>query len=98
MGEDTEIYKKKWWHNVETWLHGLVSAAIGGGSAAVAALVVTPETVNLKDGLHKLLELFLASAIVGVALFLKQSPVPQLPDAPEPQYQPPKPPTAPGSN
>lgn len=60
----------------KVWLKGLISAAIGGGAAAVTTMIVAPETFNLQDGLKKVFAVAGVSALVAVANYLKQSPLP----------------------
>ncbi len=61
------------------WLKGLVAAAISSAANAVAVLVADPVHFNPSDagGLRKLGVVVAVSAVVGTALYLKQSPVPQ---------------------
>lgn len=61
------------WRN---WLKGLIAAGISGGANAVTVAIVDPINFNLSEGLPKLLSVAGVSAIVGVALYLKQSPIP----------------------
>lgn len=63
------------------WLKGLLAAAITAGATAVTATVVAPETFNFQDGGTKLLTMVLVQALVGVALYLKSSPLPGEPAA-----------------
>lgn len=63
---------KKW----ENWLKGLISALISGSANAVTVVIVAPETFNFQEGLNKLIAVIAAGAIIGVANFLKQSPLP----------------------
>ena len=66
------------------WLHGLVAAFIGGGANAVVGVIsagwVIPDKVNTGNGLNTALTLmgvqFVIGAILAVAGYLKQSPVP----------------------
>lgn len=58
------------------WFHSLLAAAIAGGSSGVSVMIVDPLQFNLSTGAGKLLQVIAVSAIVGVALFLKQSPLP----------------------
>jgi len=60
----------------KTWLYGLASAAIGAAANTVTVMIVAPETFNLGEGLHKVLMASASSAVVAVALYLKQSPLP----------------------
>ena len=58
------------------WAKGLVAAAIGGAANAVGVMVADPSTFNFTDGLPKLKTVVVAGAIVAVAFYLKQSPLP----------------------
>ena len=60
----------------QIWVKGIVSAAIGGGSTAVTTMIVAPQDFNLGDGLSKVGAVAAVSAIVAVANYLKQSPLP----------------------
>lgn len=57
------------------WLKGLLSAAIGGAANGVTVMIAEPATFNLDDGLPKLGTVAGVSAIVAVAMYLKQSPI-----------------------
>ena len=71
-------------HNLEVWLKGLVAAAIAGGANGIvtgfAAIGIDPNHFNLQAGLRHTLTLggvsAAISAILGVALYLRQSPLP----------------------
>ena len=60
----------------KTWLHSLIAAAIGGAATAISTMIVAPDQFNLQDGWQKLLTVAVVSALVNVAAFLKQSPIP----------------------
>lgn len=85
---DTQVYRKKWWQNVEAWAWGLASGFIGGGASAVtasfSAAAITPEQYNLKAGLSHFVELFIVtffvSGILSAMAYLRQSPLPPLPE------------------
>ncbi len=70
--------------NWETWLKGIVAAAIAGGANGVitgfAAVGIDPQHFNLQAGLRATLAIAgvsaLMSGIIGVAAYLKQSPLP----------------------
>ena len=62
----------------QIWLHGLVGAAINSAASAVSAMVVDPVAFNFSTGLVQLLKLIFVSAIIGAALYLKQSPLPPI--------------------
>jgi len=59
------------------WLYGLFAAVIGGTSNTIAAMIVDPTAFNMND-LPKLGKLALASALISLVLYLKQSPLPPL--------------------
>ena len=70
--------------NFEVWCRGLTAAGIAGGANGVitgfAAVGIDPQHFNLQAGLHATLCIAgvsaLMSAIIGVAAYLKQSPLP----------------------
>lgn len=69
---------------LKIWAKGLLAAAVAGGAQGVitayAAMGIDPEHFNPQGGMHKLLALSgsaaAMSAILAVAAYLKQSPVP----------------------
>jgi len=69
---------------VQTWLKGIAAAGIAGGANGVitgfAAVGIDPQHFNLQAGLHSTLAIAgvsaLISAVIGVAAYLKQSPLP----------------------
>jgi hypothetical protein len=75
------------WTNFRVWSRGLAAAAIAGGANGVitgfAAVGIDPEHFNLQAGLHSTLAIAgvsaLMSGIIGVAAYLKQSPLPNEP-------------------
>lgn len=75
----------------EIWLRGIIAAAVSGGANGVvtgfAAIGIDPNHFNLDSGFHHTLTIggvsAAISAILGVALYLRQSPVPAV-DEPEP--------------
>jgi hypothetical protein len=68
----------------ETWLKGIAAAGIAGGANGVitgfAAVGIDPAHFNLQAGFHSTLAIAAVSAIMsgimGVAAYLKQSPLP----------------------
>lgn len=58
------------------WLKGLVAAFIGGSANGITVMIVDPVAFNFKEGLGKVGMVTLISGIFAVALYLKQSPVP----------------------
>jgi hypothetical protein len=71
-------------HNLELWAKGLLAAAIAGAANGVitgfAAVGIDPTHFNLQAGLRPTLAIAGVSAvmsgIIGVAAYLKQSPLP----------------------
>ena len=71
-------------HRLEMWAKGLLAAAIAGGANGVitgfAAVGIDPGHFNLQAGLRPTLALAgvsaIMSSIIGVAAYLKQSPLP----------------------
>jgi len=64
--------------NWKLWLKGLASAVIGGAASAVTVTIVDPTNFNLNEGLQKLGTVALVNAIIAAALYLKQSPLPNV--------------------
>jgi len=68
----------------EAWMKGIAAAGIAGGANGVitgfAAVGIDPQHFNLQAGLHSTLAIAavsaMMSAIIGVAAYLKQSPLP----------------------
>jgi hypothetical protein len=68
----------------ETWFKGILAAWIAGGANGVitgfAAVGIDPEHFNLQAGMRATLGIAgvsaVMSAIIGVAAYLKQSPLP----------------------
>jgi len=58
------------------WFKGLVAAGIGAASNSVTVMIVSPSTFNLHAGLGKLVEVAAVSALVAIAAYLKQAPLP----------------------
>lgn len=71
-------------HRLEVWAKGLVAAAVAGGANGVitgfAAVGIDPNHFNLQDGFRPTLAIAgvsaAMSALIGVAAYLKQSPLP----------------------
>lgn len=58
------------------WIKGILSAAIGGAANTIVAAGIAPDTFNFGDGLPKLMMMAGAGALLAVANYLKQSPLP----------------------
>lgn len=61
--------------NWRKWLKGLIAAVIGGAANSVVAMVVDPVAFNFQD-LPKLGKLAACAALISLAFYLKQAPVP----------------------
>ena len=70
--------------NFEIWMKGLAAAAIAGAANGIitgfAAVGIDPDKFNLQAGLRDTLAIAgvsaIMSGIIGVAAYLKQSPLP----------------------
>jgi hypothetical protein len=68
----------------KVWMKGIAAAAISGGANGIvtgfAAIGIDPSHFNLEAGLHHTLAIggvsAAISAVLGVALYLRQSPLP----------------------
>ncbi|HKV06320.1 MAG TPA: hypothetical protein VJO53_14585 [Candidatus Acidoferrales bacterium] len=71
--------------NLRIWIKGIAAAAISGAANGIvtgfAAIGIDPGHFNLQAGMHHTLAIggvsAAISAILGVALYLRQSPIPQ---------------------
>ena len=63
--------------NLKKWLMGIAAGAVNGAATSVTAVIVAPEQFNIHEGLSKLGQMALVSGILGIALYLKQHPVPE---------------------
>lgn len=61
-------------NNVMVWLKGLLAAAISGAATTITVMIVAPETFNL-DHIGKVGAVAGIGALLGVANYLKQSPI-----------------------
>lgn len=61
---------------MNNWLRGLISAVIGGAANSITVMIVDPVAFNLQDGAGKLGTVALISALLALAMYLKQSPLP----------------------
>lgn len=64
--------------NVMHWLKGLFAAIIGGAANSITLIIVSPTEFNLQAGLKNLITVGATSAILGAAMYLKQSPLPDI--------------------
>jgi hypothetical protein len=60
----------------QKWLYGLASAVINGFASGVVLVVVSPETFNFQDGWGQLMTASGALGLLGMANYLKASPLP----------------------
>lgn len=59
------------------WAKSLLAAAISSSANSISVMIVDPTNFNFDQGASKLLKVAIVSGIVGIALYLKQSPLPQ---------------------
>ena len=72
------------------WLHGLLSAGITGAAGAISVIIVDPVAFNFTDGKTKLAQVAVAMALVALALYLKDRPLPDAWSGDERRTEPPK--------
>lgn len=70
--------------NWRVWLRGAIAAAVGGGANGITVMVIKPEDFNFTVGWSALWQFTAISAVVSLALYLKQSPVPPEVEVEEP--------------
>ena len=64
-------------NRLRLWLLGLLNAAVAGASNAAAGALADPAHFNFShDGLVALGKLAATGALIGLVMFLKQSPLP----------------------
>lgn len=62
----------------QVWVKGLIAAVVSAAANSISLMIASPATFNFSNGgLRNLGTVTLASALVGAALYLKQSPVPK---------------------
>ena len=62
--------------NWQTWIKGLISAAVSSASNAGLAIMIKPEVFNFGTGLNSLLMMAAGGAVIGVLNYLAKSPLP----------------------
>ncbi len=65
--------------NASIWLKGLAAAVISSAANSICVLIADPQHFSPQqvDGIKHLGMVALVSAIVGAAMYLKQSPMPK---------------------
>jgi hypothetical protein len=61
---------------LKKWIVGIFSTAISAAANTVVVMIVAPETFNVNEGLSKVFTVAGVSALVAVANYLRQSPLP----------------------
>jgi hypothetical protein len=61
---------------VRAWVHGVVSALVGGAANAITVMVIDPVKFNLHDGWKNVLSAAAVSGVVAVAFYLRKFPTP----------------------
>jgi hypothetical protein len=57
-------------------MHSLIAAIVAGGANGITVMIVSPTEFNLHAGIGKLGQVIFVSSLIGLAAFLKQSPLP----------------------
>ena len=58
------------------WVRGILATVINGFASGAVLIIAAPETFNLAAGARKLVMTAAAFAVMGLANFLKQHPLP----------------------
>lgn len=61
---------------IRLWLHSLIAAIITGGANGLTVMIVSPTDFNFGAGIGKLGQVVAVGSLIGLAAFLKQSPLP----------------------
>lgn len=64
-------------NKLKVWAKGLLAAIISSAATSITVYVSAPETFNFESGWSNLLSVMAISAIIGAAMYLKKSPVPE---------------------
>lgn len=65
----------------QKWLYGLASTLINGVASGIVLIIVSPDTFNFQAGWKPLLTASAALGLLGMANYLKSSPLPSWDDA-----------------
>ncbi len=70
-------------HQTRVYWHGVLGAALNSAASSITVIVVDPSTFNISTagGLKHVMAVVAVSAIVGMAIYIKQHPIPQPTDA-----------------
>jgi len=60
----------------KSWFRGIIATTINGFASGVVLLVADPVAFNFNEGFRKLLATSCIFALIGLANFLKQHPLP----------------------
>lgn len=63
--------------NWQKWLEGLLSAIIGGAGNSITVMAIDPAQFNFAEGLPKLATVAGVSALLCMAAYLKEHPIPE---------------------
>lgn len=63
-------------YDLSVWAKGLVSALVSGFFSGVAVCVVDPKAFDIHQNFGKLLTVCAITGLIGLANYLKQSPLP----------------------
>jgi hypothetical protein len=72
-------------HNTRLWIRSILAAIISGGAGGIvtafSAIGIAPEVFNMTQGIGKTMQIGLLAmgfhGLLGVALFLQKSPLPE---------------------
>jgi hypothetical protein len=63
-------------NDIKHWIFGLCSTGISAAANSITVCVIDPTTFNFSTGIHNVLSVAGVAALIAIANFLKQSPLP----------------------
>jgi hypothetical protein len=63
-------------NDIKHWIFGLCSTGISAAANSITVCVIDPTTFNFEKGIHNVLSVAGVAALIAIANFLKQSPLP----------------------
>jgi hypothetical protein len=63
-------------NNIGHWIYGLCSTGISAAANSITVCIIDPTTFNFQTGIHNVISVAGVAALIAIANFLKQSPLP----------------------
>jgi len=62
--------------NIRMWVYGLCSTGISAAANSITVCIIDPQTFNFQAGIHNVISVAGVAALIAIANYLKQSPLP----------------------